>query len=242
MSPLDRFPLAPSQALPRIIASSWGSEGTGKSWFWLTAPPPVVVLSLDQGTEGVVEEFRQACKDIRVVNYDWAPSAEESFTQEQAIRLRRQFIDDYQAACACARTVVWDKETDVWNLFRYAEFGAPKADVPKDFDKVNTLMRKYLQLPKKLTINFGAIQSCKDEWVSQSKKSGARVRAGFSETPGLLHIDLFHERINGRFFTTIGKVRGPHAQSLTDQQFENLDIPTLGMMLFPNADEAIWGV
>lgn len=242
---LDTFPLAPSVAIPRILASGWGDVGTGKTRFAATGPAPVIFLGFDDGTEGVVEEFREAGKEIRVLSYDWSPTNEEDFTQAQAVDIRNAFITDYKRAVETLQalgrgTIVMDKETDVWNLFRYAEFGSPKADVPRDFDKVNGLMRKYISLPKKTTINFMALQSAKDEWKSMSQKSGAIKRAGFSETPGLLHVDLFFEREKGKFYTTVGKVRGKYSAGITDQRFENLDFPTLGMMLFPDADESVW--
>ena len=147
-----------------------GYAGSGKTEFWLTGPGPVVVQSLDWGLEGVVEKF-QDTKDIRVIDYDWAPSAEDEQTdcfKDQAIALRNKFMEDFLFACRHARTVIWDKETDVWNLVRYAEFGAPKADVPRDFDKANQYMRKYVNHPKKLTINFGLIEDVREEWVSQN--------------------------------------------------------------------------
>lgn len=239
--PLDRFALAPdsSTITPRILAATWGDICSGKTHFALTGPAPVVVLSFDQGTEGVVEQFRDAGKEVRLVNYDWAPDDSEDF-QQQAIDLRDQFVIDLEVAVKHARTVVLDKESDVWNLFRYAEWGAPKADAPRDFDKVNMRMRRHLQLPKKYPVNFFAIQGCKEEWVSQNKKSGAVKRDGFRETAGLMHVDLFHERENSRFWTTVGKSRGPGSRSVHDQRYENLDVPTLGMMVFPDSDETCW--
>lgn len=94
---LDRFALAPSVAVPRIIAASVGDIGSGKTYFWLTAPAPIVVLSFDRGTEGVVEEFRsEHNKEIRIKHYDWEPTEEsdQTFTKEQAVTLRDEFIAD----------------------------------------------------------------------------------------------------------------------------------------------------
>lgn len=243
MSPLDRFPLAPSLATPRLLIASSGAVGCGKTRFALTGPAPVVVLSFDQGTEGVVEEFREEeDKEIRVINYDWAPTDEDDFSQAMAIDLRDRYIEDFKVACANARTVVLDRETDLWSLFRYAEWGSPKGDMPKDFDKVNQRMRRYLQMPKKLTINFVAIQAEKDEWGGATKKTGAKVRSGFQETPGLMHVELYHERKAGKYYTTVLKCRGKKeaVKNLADQQFENLDIPTLGQLLFADSDDSAW--
>lgn len=248
-NPLDRFRMTNALAVPRIIAASVGGPGSGKTRFWLTAPEPVVFMSMDWGMEGVVDKFQEdfmeangRLKDIRVVDYDWAPSAEDEKQdgfKEAAIVMRNKFIEDYVFACEHARSVVWDKETDVWNLFRYAEFGSPKGDQAKDYDKANQLMRKYVNYPKKLTINFGLIEDVKDKWVSQNKKDGVQ-RAGFREIEGLVHVDLWHERREGQFYTLVGKARGKGAADVQDKEFPNLDVPTLGMMLFPETDTEDW--
>jgi hypothetical protein len=240
---LDRFPLAPSVAVPRIVAASAGDVGVGKTYFWLTGPAPVVMLSFDRGTEGVVESFRaDQDKEIRVKHYDWEPTEENdvAFTKEAAIKLRDEFIKDFIYACSNARTVIVDTESHMWNLFRYAEFGSPKADVPRDFDKVNQLMQKYISLPKKLTINCGFIQSVKDEWASMSKKSGGVQRAGFGQTPKIVQVDLFHTRVNGDFVITVNKARGPNAKSMQDQSYKNLTFSDLGQLMFPDTEEEDW--
>jgi hypothetical protein len=249
-NPLDRFKLATSLATPRIIAASVGGPGAGKTQFWLGAPAPIVFMSLDHGLEGVVDKFQEdykeqhgELKEIRVVEYNWAPSQkdeQEADFQKQAVTLRDQFINDFELACKYARTVVWDKETDVWNLFRYAQFGSPKAEVARDFDKVNQLMRKTINHPKSLTINFGLIQDVKDEWASQSKKTGTVKRAGFREVEGLIHVDLWHERREGKFFTLVGKARGKGSADVQDKEFENYTFTQLGIALFPDTDVEDW--
>lgn len=238
---LDRFPLASSASVPRILAASCGDIGTGKTHFWCTAPAPIVFLSFDRGTEGVVEPFREAGKEIRVREYDWTPANDDEGLQALAIALRDEFIEDLKYAVANARTVVIDKETAMWSLFRYAEFGSPKAEMPRDFDKVNALMRKYISLPKKTIINFGCIQDVKEEWVSQNKKSGGFKRDGFRETPGILHVDLWHERKAGKFTVTIGKGRGPGSRAIQDTTLEEpFDFATLGQLLFPDTESSDW--
>jgi hypothetical protein len=251
VNPLDRFKLATSLATPRIIAASVGGPGAGKTEFWLGAKPPIVFMSLDHGLEGVVDKYQEryaeehegAMKDIRVVEYDWSPTKEDEAQdgfKDEAIKLRNKFIEDFEFACKHARTVVWDKETDVWNLFRYAEFGTPKADVPRDFDKVNQTMRKYVNYPKKLTINFGLIQDVKEEWASQNKKTGGVKRAGFREVEGLIHVDLWHERREGKFYTLVGKARGKGAADVQDKEFENFTFTQLGIALFPDTEVEDW--
>lgn len=230
-------------AVPRLVGLSMQKETkSGTSHFWLTAPGPVIVFSLTPGDlEGTVEHFAEK-KPVYLKEYEWAPAEDGSFTKEDAIALRDEIIADFYQACSIARSVILDKESGFWELFRYAEFGAPKADMPRDFDKVNQLYKKFIMRPKALTINFGMIQSMKDEWASATKKSGGLRAWGFGDCARIAHTILEHERSEtpGEFITTVRGTRGPGMKSVTDQAYTNLDVPTLGQMLFPDTDESDW--
>ena len=256
-NPLDRFTLATEPAKPRIIWRSTGEPGTGKTSFGLGAPGPILVQSFDQGLEGVIEKFQDE-KEIRVKEYAWAPT--DQLSQNEAIDLRDDFIADFEFALEHFKTILWDKETDIWELFRYAEFGAPN-DAPRNYPKLNQRMRKYINLPKATTLNFGLIQSMKDEWKTVSKvnsqgqvkdqgvNTGNRISQGFGELEGLVHVNLHHRRqrvktddggTESQFWTDVGKSRGPGARSVQDKSFEDLTFSMLGQLLFPDTDETNW--
>lgn len=243
---LDRFKRATSNAVPRIIGLSGGEPGGGKSHFWLTAPGPIVVLSFDKGMEGVVEKFAEH-KEIRVVEYDWEPT-DETFDQVEAIRLRTQVVEDYYFACEHARTVVFDKSNDFWSLVRYSEFG-DKTAMQLNYDALNQRMRKYVNHPKKLTINAGFVESLKDEYAKVTKANGKegasatgnRKFAGFKELDGLVNVVMYHDFADGVFNTSIpSKARGIGSEEVMGKTFQNLDFTTLGMMLFPDTDRPDW--
>lgn len=243
---LDRFKRASATAVPRIIALSGGDAGQGKTHFWLTAPGPIVILSFDKGLEGVVEKFADK-KEIRVAEYDWEPT-DDTFDQSEAVKLRDQFVEDYYFACEHARTVVIDKCSDFWSLVRYSEFG-DKTAAQLNYDALNQRMRKYVQHPKKLTINAGFVESLKDEWVSivkpngkeGGKNTGRQKLAGFKEMPGLVNIVLMHSFEGGVFKTAVpDKARGIGSAEVMGKTFENLDFQTLGMLLFPDTDTDSW--
>ena len=241
----SRFVRANGEVKQRIIGASFGDPGTGKTSFWLSAPGPIVVQSLDKGLEGVVEKF-QVDKEIYLAEYNWSPT--EELSQDDAIGLRDKFIEDFEHAIQHARTVVWDKETDVWELFRYAEFGAP-SDSPRNYPALNQRYRRYVNMPKDLDINFGMIQGMKSRWISKpDPKTGAlkgfdtgeRVRQGFSDIDGLVHLNLYHRREPGRFIIEVGKARGPGGQDVQDQTFESLTFPEFAQLVFPESEESDW--
>ena len=253
-NPLARFPLASIETKQRIIGLSAGEPGSRKSSFWLEAPAPIVVFGFDQGLEGVVNRILndQPGKEIRVVEYEWIPDTEGNFTQEQAQAVRDQFTDDYEVALHHARTVLVDKETDLWGILRYAEFGAPNADAQRDYDKVNARMRRIVNAAKPLDVNLGFVEGLKDEWGRIVNKktgqvgsgpTGRRIRAGFSELEGLVHVELYHTGHGpSTWAMSVGKVRGAGNPDIADQTFEQpvLSFPEFAMLMFPGSLESDW--
>ena len=121
--------------------------------------------SLDKGLEGTLDQLIRngdvAAEDIQVADYDWHPGSED-FSQDYAIELRERVIADYFFALkAEARAVVWDKESDIWQLFRYAEFGAP-TDAPKDYQKLNQRYMAIINKSKEYDVSLGLVQSLSD--------------------------------------------------------------------------------
>jgi hypothetical protein len=232
------FTKAANAARPRLIGCSTGDYGTGRTHFWLTGKGPIGILSLDKGLEGVVEQFQET-KPIYFKEYDWAPT-DTDFSQANAIKLRDELVKDFYHLCEHAHTVIIDKENDIWELFRYAEYGAPTTR-PSSYAPLNQRYKKFLNRPKALTINAGYITDLKEKWVSAGEKSGQMEVSGFKGIEGIVHVTMFHERLGeGNFQVTIGKSRGPAATQLQEKTFENLDIPTLGMALYPDSDLPDW--
>lgn len=252
-NPLDRFDLASDSPKRRIIGRSYGDVGTGKTHFWLTAPAPIVVLSMDRGTEGVIEQFIDQGKEVRIVEYDWmtvdkTASDNNNELQDKAIEIRDQFIADHEVAVQHARTVIWDRETDIWELFRYAHLGKPNDD-PKNYAPLNQMYRRLINLAKATDVNFGCIQGLKNEWGTrvnpnsgkkQGFATGKRIAHGFDELDGLVHVNLEHTRADGIMGVTVGKVRGPGAMKIQDQSFEGLTFPEFATQVFPDTSEGDW--
>lgn len=247
-NPRARFALASTEAKPRLITANTGEVGTGKTTFCLGAPGPILVQSFDMGLEGVVESIiKDTGKEIRVQEYAWSPTTDLS--QEDAVLLRDQFIADYEFACEHFRTVIWDKETSIWELFRYAEFGAPN-DAPRNYPALNQRYRRYINMPKSLDINFCCIQSMKNEWVTKAKgdgttkgvSTGGRIRQGFSELDELVHIDIHHryDKVDGQFYIDVGKSRGPGSREVQGQTMVTPTFAEFGQMVFPETTEEDW--
>lgn len=235
--------------LYRTIARSSGEVGSGKTRFWLTAPKPLYLMSLDKGTEGVVDQLLQEglveAGDIQLAEYDWHPGSED-FSQEYAQALRDRLVADYYFALDAGRTVVWDKESDIWEMFRYAEFGAPNT-APKDYAKLNQRYLALINKAKGYDVNFVLIQSMKDDWgsqinaktgVKQAVKLSTRSAWGFDRLDEAVFLELHHRRDKGEFFIDVGKSR--QNTGMQDQTYPGMTFAEFGTMLITGSEEDQW--
>ena len=58
------FNTAPDKPKPRLVMAIEGREGSGKTELALSAPGPMGYQSIDIGTEGVIEKWVRAGKEI----------------------------------------------------------------------------------------------------------------------------------------------------------------------------------
>lgn len=229
----------------RIIAASYGEVGTGKTSFWLGAPGPIVVQTLDQGLEGVVERFT-ADKEIYIATYDIGQEVGGEYTQELAIAACDKFVEDYEHALRTARTIVWDRETDMFQMFSYAANGttdAYGAATPKDWDKLKGRIRRMIAMAKASDVNFGMIQGMKNEWAKAGAKmgqTGNRVRSGMDDIDALAHVNIEHTRDNGIFGINVGKSRGPGSMDIQDKSFQGVSFVEFAQLVFPDSTEESW--
>ena len=253
VNPWDAFERADGQAPPRLIWMGSGEAGTGKTRFGLTAPDPILVQSLDKGLEWVVKPIlaEMPGKHIYFREYDWDTEAQD-FSQAYAVEIRDRILADFLFGLQHARTILWDKETDIREVFQYAEFGSPTEGNIKDYGKLN---QRYFNLINKAKsvpgVNFGLIQAMKDEWVvgdgkvdqntgkrkKTFSKSGRRIRAGFDRLDELVFAELHFVREGGEFSIEVGKF--PNAE-YSDKSIPACTLAQLGTLVDPQTAEGDW--
>lgn len=132
------------EAKRRLIISAEGDEGTGKTTWALTAPAPIVILNLDLGTEGIIENFPG--KEIYAVGPAQGlslPSHKDPNKQKTADRAWGIFLSEYEKALDSsmkpggARTIIIDTATDLWALARLAVLGKLSQVQPHNYVEVN---------------------------------------------------------------------------------------------------------
>lgn len=246
------FTKADGEPLARIIGLSYGEFATGKSAFWLGAPGPIAFFNFDEGLEGVIEDFQNE-KDIYVTTHTWSPVGDDA--QDEAIRIRDEFVAQYEAAIQGARTVIVDKGSQLWEIVRYAEFGAPNGQ-PRDYYLLNKFMTRLFSMAKASTANFGMIDGMKDVWGMKGSAKGSslskldkRVRRGFDEADEQAHVVLFHEKDDdGNFIYTVQKSRGPGAHEVqgstvmveNDPEAKLASFREFAVRVFPSTELEDW--
>lgn len=251
-NPWANYDRATVERVCRTIWMASGEVGSGKTRFGLTAPGPILVQSLDRGLEGVIEGILTDMpeKEIYVKEYDWNPN---NFTQEDAIAIRDAIIEDFTHGLEHAKTVLWDKETDIREVFQYAEFGDPIGGNIKDYAKLNSRYFHLINQVKSVKgVNFGLFQSMKNEWVvgegkvnpstGERKKtfnqSGKRIRAGYDRLDELVMTELHFVRTAGEFSIEIGKCR--QNPKLQDKTIPGMTFSEFGTMLMEGTEESEW--
>jgi hypothetical protein len=239
----------------RDIASITGEVGAGKTYFTLTGRGPIVVFNIDRGLEGVAEREEFADKEIYQHLIEWSldDAEEEGVLQEKALDLRNTFLRLYKEALKLAGTIVIDTESRLWQLYRYAEFGAPGGDM-RDYDKLNQRYEDFINLAKSAPgVNLFLIRSMKDSWNTKGTgklhKDGREVW-GYEHLPGIVMSELFfrldpevevdesNEDPNYRYVIDVGKCR--HNLRLQHTTVPRCSFPQFGRMLVEGSKVKDW--
>ena len=249
MTEWGRFSLPDYQDPHRLVWSSYGPEGTGKTHFGLTAPAPIAVQLFDpKGVEGLLKQFKG--KEIRPIEYRFCPSRyKDAKSKGDAAReLWARFVEDYRLALTKARTVLWDKEDYVWETFRYAQFD-DLTDRPANYYELYKEYRELVNEALDANVNLGLLQGVKEKWTLKKTTdrngvvketptpSGIFERRGMREIPEIVQVNLEHWWDNG-FQTRIHKCR--QQATLRGVTLTNLDFATLAMLVFPESQASEW--
>jgi hypothetical protein len=182
--------------------------------------------------------------------------------------VRDTFLKNFHyAAKEGARTQILDTESRFWQVFRYAEFGSPKGDNPKDFDELNQRFESIVAKAKATPgMNLFMIRSMKDQWGAYGKanpttgkkgfaKSGRREEWGYEHLPGLMYMELMFRHLeegdplrekveeewgagSAEYAITIGKCK--HAAERQFTTIPRMTFPELGELLVDGSTQEDW--
>lgn len=246
----NNFDVLSDEPPSSLTWASTGGEGSGKSWFGLTAPGPIFVAAFDAfGMNRVSPEVKKG-KDIRISRFAFNPTKykTEKEVATAANDLWKKFLADYKTALDNGvRTVLWDREDMAYKLQRYASFGGSSA-APKEYEDLYIEYVGLIQEAQARGVNLGLLRGLREKWVSKydagkgkmvGHNTGDMIAAGMKNVPDQVDVVLYHrwDETEKAYVTKIDK--------FTNSEYRGLEIPnlTFGQMAyaaFPNSDEASW--
>ncbi len=212
------------------------------------APIAVQLVGDPNGLQGPLQRYKG--KEIYKTDYRFNPVAYASRgeTREAAEELWNKFLADYRYALqAGVRTIIWDKEDYVWELFRHACFG-DKTAMQLNFYELNCEYRLLVGEAIDAGVSLGLIRGLEDQWVSREAadgkmkghNTGVRKQRGMKEIPEIVDVNLHHrwDDETKSFYVEIGKCR-PNGL-MRGEEFKNPTFTEIACMVFGESNPENW--
>jgi len=257
------FSLADEVILAAVLMSIGGLEGSGKSHlaFSSAVQGPVAYQYTDRRHDGVIQKFYGGAKYAKIATSEYGyrvpkgigvvkgASSEQiqaamSSDLKRAIAALEDVIDRFQddffkALDAGFRTIIWDTESELWELFRAARFlkrfGRMEKVPTTAYGEVNAEFRGLIREAKRHGTNLVLLRKLKKEYKGDAW-TGGYYPAGFGETAFLADISLrmaYDEKT--RLFTGVLTKSG-QKQELTGQTFINPTFTSVVQQCWPHDD------
>lgn len=200
----------PGLKRPGIMIGTDGESNTGKTEFSISAPGPGIVLCLDRGFDGMLDNpnppsSRRSDFAFKAIT---APLATQVL-QAEYLEHWKNFRNDFYKALANpdVRTVVIDGDSDSWELQRLAEFGKLTQIPSMMYTNVNAARRGLIARAWDSGKTIISTNKIKPEWSIKRdeegnpilkdgkeirEKTGDLVRQGFDDQDYLWQIQLRH--------------------------------------------------
>lgn len=247
---IDNYEQLSEDAPSSIVWASTGPDGSGKSWFALTAPSPIFVCAFDPYGMNRVSKDVKAGKDIRIARYPFNPQGHGTKKDEigrAAEMVWRQFRADYEVALSNVRTIIIDREDLAYELLRYARFGA-QSDAPKEYGQLYIEYAWLIQEAQAHGVNLGIIRGVREEWKNKFDpakgkmvpySTGVMIPDGMKKIADYSDVTLDH-RWDGEqraFMTKIGKFTNIDEK---DMEYPGLTFPDMATLAYPESTTENW--
>ena len=228
---------------PRLIVRISGLDMRGKTTFALTAPGPIAISDMDRGLEGVANQF-VSDKELLVASYRDMPAT----TADQQKKKWETFKDNYYTSLKspAVKSIVWDTESESWEMIRLARFGKFTAVKPHHYAPVNREYRTMIDAAFDSNKNLIMIDKVKKQYVA--KKSGGDAQwsgmyepSGFSELRYLVQVDLEAFRSDeGEFGVRVVKCRQNATLIGMELEAEICTFPLLASLVLEGTEPEDW--
>lgn len=256
----SKLEILPAGDPDSIIWASRGGDGSGKSFFGMTAPGPIFVAGFDPYGLDRVDKTLRSQREIRIGRYGFNPviyKGDRDKIRAAARPIWQRFLDEYFGALEYFKklgrgTALWDREDLSWGLRRYAEWGAQKNEGSRtgalDYGDLNEEYVGLIQAARDHHTNLGLLQGLTEKWVSKfdaqkgkmvNSNTGELVPDGFKKVADHVDISLDHawDKAKKQYTTTFRKFP---VKDEKDKTYENLDFFTMAVTAFPDSDPMRW--
>lgn len=233
---------------PRIIISTEGAEGSGKTRFALSAPGPIWWQDFDFGLEGV--EGAEKVAEHKTYDLMAASWQSESEQRKYALDTMRRYVADFREGLAKkARTLVTDTFTAAWAGQRFARSDDKYIEMETEF---KSLVQAAYASPH---TNVILIHHMRADWKKtsdgKSYKAGTFSRDGMDGIAAMVQLALRQRFVQpvpeqkagvmvvramepGRFELDVLKSRDNIG--LVGQTYPGMDFTTLCSLVAPTID------
>jgi len=187
-----------SVVVPRVTVCTTAGEKLGKTFWALTAPGKIAVISTDTGTRAVVEEcVRRTGKEIVLLQLTAATSLLEAKRGDQGAGEWQRAKDAIYSVVEdkSVRTLVGDTFTEIWELCRLSAFGKLTQVKPHHYAIPNGEFRNLLKYAYEARpdLNSVYIHKHKKEYKGNVKDdtsnwTGKYERSGMADVPFLVDV------------------------------------------------------
>lgn len=229
---------------PVLSVCSYGHEKRGKTYWALSAPGPVAVISSDAGTEATVRLWERAGKDVLLFRHIVPPSGQSIDAYEKAWDKVSQAL--YEAMDSdYFRTIVIDTATEMWELLRLARFGRLSQVMPHHYGPVNAEFRSLIN--KAVNSGKNTVWIHKVRKVYKTNKNGVDSwtgeweRSGFSDFGYIIDLVIENDIAEGEFAVRVSdsRYRTAHVNGREYRGFLGL-FPSLALELRPETSWEDW--
>lgn len=238
-----------------LVWQSRGGDGSGKSYFGVTAPGSIFVCGFDPNGMDRVDKNIRRQREIRIGRYGFNVGVFDGDRKKimgAAEKVWVKYRTEYRAALKHCRTVLWDREDLAWELLRFVNFGGDKNEGSKtgalDYGDLNTEYVGLIQEARDAKVNLGLLTGVREKWVAKFDPNSGKMRNyntgelipdGFKKAPDHVDITLDHYWDEKTRKYTIKLLKFPNIEFKGTAQVD-MDFALMASTAFPDADLALW--
>lgn len=180
----------------RLVMRIGGFEKDGKTHFGLTLPPPIGIMNIDRGLEGMYEKFARIkelhiSKDFRAM-----PSKTREDNERRWDAITETYTEYLESPII--RSILYDTDTEAWEIARLAYLGKLVGVRELHYPEVNSIFRQVIDMA--LASNKNVIFTCRlrkqyirsksAEGKDTATWNGKYEESGFSEFGSIVQANL----------------------------------------------------